>query len=126
MRYGHQSYFVEKVLITLAILWGVATLFKVAHGAELEIVPIQQKTLPNGLTYGLPSGIYFKLTDLHPFIMYKLQYSEDMEKWVEFNRKYSELWPVIITKKDPMPNADEMDGKEGKMELFSEAAGEGG
>jgi ferredoxin len=22
----------------------------------------------------------------------------DMEKWVEFNRKYSELWPVIITR----------------------------
>ena len=50
----------------------------------------------------------------------------DMEKWVEFNRKYSEMWPVIITKKDPLPTADEMDGKEGKMELFSEAAGEGG
>jgi len=42
----------------------------------------------------------------------------DMEKWVEFNRKYSELWPL--------PSADEMDGKEGKIELFSEAAGEGG
>ena len=25
----------------------------------------------------------------------------DMEKWVEFNRKYSEVWPVIITKKIP-------------------------
>jgi len=25
----------------------------------------------------------------------------DMEKWVEFNRKYSEMWPVIITKKWP-------------------------
>jgi len=50
----------------------------------------------------------------------------DMEKWVEFNRKYSELWPVIITKKDQLPNAEEMDGKEGKMELFSEAPGEGG
>ena len=25
----------------------------------------------------------------------------DLEKWVEFNRKYSEEWPVIITKKDP-------------------------
>ena len=24
----------------------------------------------------------------------------DTDKWVEFNRKYSELWPVIITKKD--------------------------
>jgi ferredoxin len=50
----------------------------------------------------------------------------DMEKWVEFNRKYSEMWPVIITKKDQLPNAEEMDGKEGKMELFSEAPGEGG
>ena len=34
----------------------------------------------------------------------------DMEKWVEFNRKYSEMWPVIITKKDPLPTAAEMDG----------------
>ena len=50
----------------------------------------------------------------------------DMEKWVEFNRKYSEMWPVIITKKDPLPTADEMDGKPDKMELFSEAPGEGG
>ncbi len=37
----------------------------------------------------------------------------DMEKWVEFNRKYSEMWPVIVSKKDPMPNAEEMDGKPG-------------
>ncbi len=50
----------------------------------------------------------------------------DMEKWVEFNRKYSEMWPVIITKKDPLPTADDMDGKEGKIEMFSEAPGEGG
>ena len=50
----------------------------------------------------------------------------DMEKWVEFNRNYSEQWPEIITQKDHLPNADEMDGKEGKMEFFSEAAGEGG
>ena len=28
----------------------------------------------------------------------------DMEKWVEFNRKYSEQWPVIVTKKDPLPD----------------------
>ena len=50
----------------------------------------------------------------------------DMEKWVEFNRKYSILWPVIITKKDPLPTADEMDGKDGKIDLFSENPGEGG
>jgi ferredoxin len=49
-----------------------------------------------------------------------------MEKWVEFNRKYSEMWPVIISKKDQMPNAEERDGEEGKMKYFSEAPGEGG
>jgi len=27
----------------------------------------------------------------------------DMEKWVEFNRKYSEIWPVIITQIEPLP-----------------------
>ena len=49
------------------------------------------------------------------------------ENWVEFNRKYSELWPVIITKKDPLPEADERDGEDGKLEkYFSEAPGEGG
>ena len=51
----------------------------------------------------------------------------EMEKWVEFNRKYSEMWPVIITKKDPLPEAEERDGEEGKLEkYFSEKPGEGG
>jgi ferredoxin len=27
----------------------------------------------------------------------------DMDKWVEFNRKYSEMWPVIITKRTSCP-----------------------
>ena len=50
----------------------------------------------------------------------------DMEKWVEFNRKYSELWPVITRKKDPMPGYQEMDGVPGKLDkYFSEAPGEG-
>lgn len=51
----------------------------------------------------------------------------DMEKWVEFNRKYSEMWPVIITKADELPNATERDGEAGKLEkYFSEEPGEGG
>lgn len=50
----------------------------------------------------------------------------DMEKWVEFNRKYSEQWPVITRKKDPLPTAADMDGQAGKLEkYFSEAPGEG-
>ena len=51
----------------------------------------------------------------------------DTEEWVKFNLKYSELWPVIITKKDPPPDADERDGESGKLEkYFSEKPGEGG
>jgi ferredoxin len=49
-----------------------------------------------------------------------------MEKWVEFNRKYAAIWPVITRKKDPLPSAEEMDGQPGKLEkYFSEAPGEG-
>ena len=51
----------------------------------------------------------------------------DMEKWVEFNRKYSEIWPVIITKKDPLPDAEDREGETGKLEkYFSDNPGEGG
>ncbi|MGR3512873.1 MAG: ferredoxin FdxA [Paracoccaceae bacterium] len=39
----------------------------------------------------------------------------EMEQWVDFNRKYSERWPVILEAKDPLPTADEMDGVEGKL-----------
>ncbi len=48
------------------------------------------------------------------------------EKWVEFNRKYSELWPVILTKKEPLPGYDEKATEEGKLEkYFSGKPGEG-
>ncbi len=50
----------------------------------------------------------------------------DMVKWVEFNRKYAEMWPVIFTKKDALEGADDMDGKPGKIDLFSDKAGPGG
>ena len=39
-----------------------------------------------------------------------------MEPWVEFNRKYSEEWPVIVERKDPLPQAAEQDGKPGKLQ----------
>ena len=83
MKYGNQNYFVEKAIIIFFVLWGIATIVNVAYSAELEIVPVQQKVLPNGNAYGLESGIYFELTDLQPFIMYKLQYSEDLRKWTD-------------------------------------------
>ena len=54
-----------------------------ANAASLELKVKQQKVLPNGNAYGLESGIYFELTNLEPFIMYKLQYSEDLDKWTD-------------------------------------------
>ena len=45
----------------------------------------------------------------------------DMEKWVAFNAKYAARWPVILEAKDPLPSADEMDGKPDKLATrFSE------
>ena len=48
------------------------------------------------------------------------------EEWVEFNRKYSEKWPVLTTRRDPLEGAEEKEGEEGKFEkYFSENPGEG-
>ncbi len=48
-------------------------------------------------------------------------------KWVEFNQKYADIWPVISTMRpeDVPEDADEWHGVEGKMEYFSEAPGKG-
>jgi len=49
-----------------------------------------------------------------------------LEKWIKLNADYAELWPVITIKKDPLPEAEAMDGKPNKLEtLFSKAAGAG-
>ncbi|MEM1162818.1 MAG: ferredoxin FdxA [Pseudomonadota bacterium] len=49
-----------------------------------------------------------------------------MESWLELNLKYSEAWPNITIKKDELPEAEERDGEENKLEkYFSENAGEG-
>ncbi|MBO9446766.1 ferredoxin FdxA [Ruegeria sp. R14_0] len=47
-----------------------------------------------------------------------------MEKWVELNGRLAEIWPVITEKKDPMPDAEDWNGKDGKLALLSEAPGE--
>ncbi|MEM1265473.1 MAG: ferredoxin FdxA [Pseudomonadota bacterium] len=49
----------------------------------------------------------------------------NMEAWVDHNRKYSAVWPVLTTKLDPMPDAETHDGEEGKMKYFSEKPGDG-
>jgi len=50
---------------------------------------------------------------------------DGLEAMLELNTKYSEIWPNITAKKDPMEDADEWKGKEGKMEYFSEKPGSG-
>jgi ferredoxin len=53
---------------------------------------------------------------------------EEGAKWVDFNAKYAELWPVIDEQKDPLPDADSFNPKKGynggsKLELLSEEPG---
>lgn len=45
---------------------------------------------------------------------------DNVEEWIDLAHKFAELWPVITEKKDPMPEADDWNGKEGKLELLSE------
>ncbi len=50
----------------------------------------------------------------------------EADKWLEMNRKYSELWPVITEQKDPMPESDAFKDVKNKFEdHFSENPGEG-
>ena len=49
----------------------------------------------------------------------------ERDKWVELNAELSEIWPVITEQKDPMPDAEEWNGKEGKLDLLSREPGEG-
>ncbi len=50
------------------------------------------------------------------------------DKWQEYialNERLAESWPVISEQKDPLPDADDWKGKEGKRALISEAPGAG-
>jgi ferredoxin len=44
--------------------------------------------------------------------------SEELLDWVEINRKYSEKWPVITLKKDPLPDAEKYDGIKDKFKKY--------
>ena len=49
-----------------------------------------------------------------------------LDQWLEINKKYSEAWPNITQKKDPLPDAEKHDGESDKYKnYFSEAPGEG-
>ena len=47
------------------------------------------------------------------------------EKWAAMNTKYAALWPVILSSKEPLPDAETHEGTPGKFEtMFSEAPAE--
>ena len=49
-----------------------------------------------------------------------------LEDWLKINTDYAEKWPVITAKIDPLPEAEEFDGKKDKYkQYFSEAPGKG-
>lgn len=50
---------------------------------------------------------------------------DDATRFIEMNQKYSEIWPNITVKKDPLPEAEEFKDKEHKMGYFSENPGSG-
>ena len=39
-------------------------------------------------------------------------------EWVEFNRKYSEVWPVITVRRDPLSGAEEKELEENKLDKY--------
>lgn len=41
-----------------------------------------------------------------------------LESWLELNAKYASIWPNITQKKEPLPEAKEMDGIENKLEKY--------
>jgi len=49
-----------------------------------------------------------------------------LEKWLEVNTKFAGIWPVLTTKRDPLPDAEKYDGESEKFErYFSDKPGEG-
>jgi ferredoxin len=42
----------------------------------------------------------------------------DADRWVEFNKKYSQVWPSITEQKDPLPDHREHTGEQGKLEKY--------
>lgn len=46
-------------------------------------------------------------------------------EWAEFNKKYSAEWPNITRKKDPLPDAEDWNGKPGKADMVSTKPGDG-
>ncbi|MDA9817633.1 ferredoxin family protein [Flavobacteriaceae bacterium] len=43
---------------------------------------------------------------------------DDALQWVEFNREFSKVWPVITEKKDPLPDCENHEGEKNKKHKY--------
>ena len=43
---------------------------------------------------------------------------EGQQNYLELNTELAEIWPNIVEKKDPLPDAEEWDGKPGKTDML--------
>lgn len=43
---------------------------------------------------------------------------DDQQNYLELNTELAEVWPNIVEKKDPLPDAEEWDGKPGKTDML--------
>jgi len=51
---------------------------------------------------------------------------DDVETWIDLARKFAVQWPVLTSRRSPLPEAAERDGETGKLaKYFLEAAGGG-
>ena len=41
-----------------------------------------------------------------------------LEKWLEVNKKYSEIWPNITEKKDPLTDHEKFKNEQNKYEKY--------
>jgi NAD-dependent dihydropyrimidine dehydrogenase PreA subunit len=48
-----------------------------------------------------------------------------LEKWLEINTQYAQVWPNITVKREPPPDAKEWEGKPDKVNLLSSNPGTG-
>ena len=56
----------------------------------------------------------------------KADTESNLEKWLELNTKFADIWPNITMKRDAPADADDFLNKAGKFEAhFTEAPGEG-
>lgn len=39
---------------------------------------------------------------------------EDQQDFIEINARLAKVWPILSERKDPLPDADSFNGKEGK------------